>query len=215
MILVLLAVISLPLRRALQEVARETLARKAVQEELKRLAPLDTLVSQQVSIVKEGIIIHLIATKPIPDEKVSEARRELMRRTGQDVQISVEAVASKSELAAIMERLTRSVPEAAEKKSIAAMQKDVLDKVRPALQGIWPSSDAPIHDFAVAFGDPAGISITVHYEAAQSLGDVPVTMVQRNLQTSLGIPDLTLNAVKVQPADATHSPANAAKPKQP
>jgi hypothetical protein len=215
MILTLLAAISVPLRRALLQVTIETRTRGAVQEELKRLAPPDTIVSQQVSIVKEGIIIGLISTRPILDARVAEARQDLMRRTGLDVQISVEAVASRRELAAIMERLNRSVPETAKEKTLGEMQKDLLDRVRPALQGIWPSSDAPIHDFAVALGDPAGVSITVHYEAAQSLGDVPITMVRHSLQTTLGIPDLTVNAVNVQPAEATQRPASHGRPKHP
>lgn len=208
MILLLLATISVPLRRALLEVTRETLTRGAIQEEVKHLTPPDSLVSQQVSIAKDGLIIHLISTTPIPDAKVAEARRALMRRTGLDVQISVEAVASKRELAAIMERLTRPVPEVAKEKTISEMQKTVLDRVRPALQGIWPSSDASIHDFSVDMSDPAGISITVHYEAAHSLGDVPITMVQHSLQTSLGIPDLMVNAVNIQPVNAIRSTAS-------
>ena len=213
MILILLAAISVPLRRALRGVTSETFTRGVIQEVLKRLAPPGTLVSQQVSIVKDGIIIHLISTKPILDARVAEARQELMRRTRQDVQISVEAVASKRELAAIMERLTRQVPEVAKEKTIGEMQKDLLDRVRPELQGIWPSSEAPIHDFAVALSDPAGVSIIVRYEAAQSLGDVPISMVQHRLQTSLGIPDLTVNAVNIQPVDAT--PASPGRPKAP
>ncbi len=164
--------------------------------------PPDTIVSEQVSIRERSIIIRLISTKPIPDAKVSEARQDLMRRTGQDVQISVEAVASRRELAAIMDRLTRQVPEEPREKTIGEMQKDVLERVRPLLQEIWPSSDAPIHDFTVAFGDPRGVFITVHYEAAQSLGDVPIKMVQQSLRARLGISDLTVNAVRVQP-DAT------------
>lgn len=208
MIVILLAAISVPLRRALLEVTSETLTRGAVQEQLKQLTPSDTLVSPQVSIVKEGIVIRLISTKPIPDAKVAEARQELARRTGQDVQISVEAVASKSELAAIMERLKRPAAlETPKEKTISQMEKDLLDRVRPALQDIWPSSDAPIHDFAVALSDPAGLSITVHYEASQSLGDIPITMVRHNLQTRLGIPDLTVAAINVQPAPAAKNPA--------
>ena len=215
MILILLAAISVPLHRALLEVTTETLTRGEIQEELKRLAPPDTLVSQQVSIVKDGIIIRLISTKPILDAKVAEARQELMRRTRQDVQISVEAVASKRELAAIMERLKRPVPEVEKEKSIGEMQQDVLDRVRPALQGIWPSQDAPIHGFAVAMSDNKGVSITVRYAAAQNLGDVPISMVQHGLQTSLGIPDLTVSAVNVQPVDATPPPASLPKAKRP
>lgn len=206
MILILLGAISVPLRRALLEVTSETLTRGAIQEELKRLAPPDTLVSQQVSIAKDGIIIRLISTKPILEAKVAEARQELMRRTGKDVEISVEAVASKRELAAIMERLRRPAPEVEKEQTISEMQKDVLDRVRPALQAIWPSSDAPIHDFAVSLNDPVGVSITVHYEAAESLGDVPISMVEHSLQTSLGIPNLTVNAVNIQPVNSAPPP---------
>ncbi len=215
MMLVLLAAISVPLRRALIEVTSETLTRGAVQDELKRLAPADTLVSQQVSIGEEGIVIRLISIKPILQAKVAEMRQRLMSRTGQDVQISVEAVASKRELAAVMARLTRPVPEVAKEKDLDEVQKDVLDRVRPALREIWPSADAPIHDFAVAFGGPAGVSITVHYEAAQTLGEIPITMVRHSLQTRLGIPDLTVSAVRVQPVDATQQPASPAEPKHP
>jgi uncharacterized hydrophobic protein (TIGR00271 family) len=212
MILLLLGAISVPLRRALLQVTSETRTRAAVQEEVEHLTPPDFLVSQQVSIANDSVMIHLISTKPIPDAQVAEARRALMSRTGRDVQISVDAVASKRELAAIMERLTRPASEVTKEKTIGEMQKNVLDKVRPALLAIWPSSDAPIHDFSVALSDPAGISITVHYEAAQILGDVPITMVQHSLQAGLGIPDLTVNAVKVQPANAVQSPVGPGKP---
>ena len=49
MLLVLLASVAVPLRRALLQVASETLTRGAVQDELKRLVPSDAIVSQQVS----------------------------------------------------------------------------------------------------------------------------------------------------------------------
>lgn len=201
MIVLLLAAIAVPLRRALLEVTGETLTRGAVQGELKRLASPDILVSQQVSVLKDSIVIRLISTAPIPEAKVAQARKDLMRRTGKDVQITVEAVASKRELASVMERLARPAPIIAKEKTIGELQKDLVDRVRPALQDIWPSADAPIHDFAVALGDPAGISINVTYDAAQDLGNVPLKMVEHNLQTSLGIPTLKLTAVR-RPIDA-------------
>ena len=107
MLLILLGSIAVPLCRALLQVASETRTRGTVQGELKRLVPLDAIVSQQVSVGKDEIVIRLISTRRIPESKVAEVRQDLMRRTGHDVQLSVDAVASKSELADLMQRLAR------------------------------------------------------------------------------------------------------------
>ncbi len=201
MILILLAAISVPLYRALLQVAGETVTRAAVQDELKRLAPADTLVLQQVNVAKEGVAIHIISTKPIADSKVAEVRQDLIRRTGQDVQLSVEAVASKRELSDLMQRLARPAPVVVKEKAIEEIQKELLDKVRAALQDIWPSSDAPIHDFSVALNYRTGIAISVHYESEKDLGDVPIKMVQQSLQNKLAMPDLSLAAARLPQAD--------------
>lgn len=206
MIVILLGAIAVPLRRALLQVTKETLARGVVQEELKRLAPPDAIVSQQVSVGKDVIAIRLISTKPIVDAKVTEARQNLMRRTGLDVQLSVDAVASKRELAELMERLARPAPVVAKEKTIDDIQKELLDKVRPALQEIWPSSDAPMQDFDVVVGGPAGISVEVRYQAAKDLGDVPIKMVQQSLQSKLGMPGLAVAAERIAPAAAPKKP---------
>ncbi|HTR66431.1 MAG TPA: DUF389 domain-containing protein, partial [Terriglobales bacterium] len=58
MILVLLASIAVPLRRALLQVASETLTRGAVQDELRRLVPSGAIVSQQVSIGAGEVVIR-------------------------------------------------------------------------------------------------------------------------------------------------------------
>ena len=95
------------------------------------------------------------------------------------------------------------------------MHQELLDRVGPAIQEIWPSSDAPIQDFDVILGT-AGIAIDVRYQAAEDLGDVPVNMVRRSLQTRLGIPDLTLNAERIRPPRAPEEPRRpSGKPKRP
>jgi uncharacterized membrane protein len=104
MILILLSFIAVPLRRALLQVASETLIRGQVQDALKLLLPSDAIVSQQVSVAKDEVVIRLISTRRVPDSRVTEVRHDLMRRTGRDVQLSVDAVASKRELADLMER---------------------------------------------------------------------------------------------------------------
>ncbi len=171
MILILLGSIAVPLRRALLQVANETLTRGEVQRAVKRLVPSNAIVSQQVSIGKDEIAIRLISTRSIPEAKITEVQQDLMRRTGRDVQLSVEAVASKSELADLMERLARPAPFIQKEETVGEAQKEMMDKVRPAIQENWPSSDSPIQDFNVVLGT-AGITINVRYHAARNLGDV-------------------------------------------
>lgn len=204
MVVILLGAIFVPLRRALQQVAGETLARTAVQEEVAQLVPSGRIVSQQVTVDPNEIDVHLISTQAIPDSKVDTARRDLMRRTGRSVQFSVEAVASQSALAALMDRLSRPAPAPPpppKQTTVPEMRQDLLNAVRPAIQQIWPSSDAPIQDFDVVLG-ATGLTINVRYQASQDLGDVPVHMILRSLQTKLGVQDLTLNAVRVPPPGA-------------
>ena len=203
----------MPLRRALLQVANETLTRGAIQEAMKGLVPSNAVVSQQVTVGKDAIVIHLISTSRIPDSKVTQVREDLMRRTGHDVQLSVDAVASKSELADLMERLARpAAPVIPKEKSFAEVQQDLLDRVRPAIQGIWPVADAPIQDFNVIL-DATGATIDVHYQAAKDLGGVPIGMVLKSLQIKLGMPDLKLTAERVTPPNALKSPPKA-RPKR-
>lgn len=208
MLLILLASVAVPLRKALLQVASETTIRGAVQAELKRLVPADALVSQQVTVNPNEIVIRLISTRRIADPAVVKARQDLMRRTGRDVQFSVDAVASNAQLADLTERLARPAPVLSKEKSTSEMQKELLDKVRPAIQDIWPLSDAPIQDFDVVLGT-AGTVIDVHYQATKDLGDVPINMVLQNLRTKLGMQDLTLKADRVQPPQAVRVPGRA------
>lgn len=90
------------------------------------------------------------------------------------------------------------------------MQKELLDKVRPALQDIWPSADAPIQDFDVVLGTN-GLAVDVHYQTAKDLADVPLNMVLRSLRTKLAMPDLVLNAKRVKPAPPAKERRGASK----
>ncbi len=210
MILILLGAIAVPLRRALLQVANETLTRTTVQEDLKRLIPSGGVVSQQVTVGKDDIAIRLVSTHAIPDSRVKDVRDDLMRRTGRRVDVSVEVVASQSALATLMERLTAAAPLAPKEKSFAEMQKDLLDRLRPALEDVWPSSDAPIQDFDVVLGTN-GPAVEVHYQAPKDLGDVPLNMVLRSLRTKLDMPDMVLNAERIKPAPPPKGPRGVSK----
>jgi hypothetical protein len=183
-----------------------------VQKALKALVPADAIVSQEVNVANGEIVIRLISTRSIPNSKVTQVRRDLMRQTGQDVQLSVDAVASKGELAELMARLTRPEPTIPKVNTVAESQKELLDTVRPVIQELWPS-DAPIQDFDLVLGT-AGITIEVHYQAAQDLDAAAISMVLHGLQTKLEMPDLMLTASRIPPAIPASSPAKATKQKE-
>ncbi len=205
MLLILLASIAVPLRRAFLRVAGETLAREAVQDELERLAPPSAILSQEVGVGGGEIAIHLISTRAIPDSELAAARQNLMRRTGRDVQLSVDAVASRSELAGLMERLVQPASVAAGAGSVGEMRRHLRDDVGQAIEQAWPSSDAPVQDFDIVL-DSAGTAVAVRYRASVDLGDVPIHMILRTLRTTLAMPDLTLRAERIPPATAAPHP---------
>jgi hypothetical protein len=132
---------------------------------------------------------------------VAEVRRDLKRRTGRDVELSVDAIASRSELAVLMKRLAPPVSLIPRESTVGDAQEALLDKVRAAIHEIWPSSDAPIQDFNLVLGT-AGIAIEIRYKASVDLGEVPIHMVLQTLRTRLGIPELTLKTERIQPASA-------------
>jgi uncharacterized hydrophobic protein (TIGR00271 family) len=206
MVAILLAAIAVPLRRALLQVASETITRGAVLDDLRPLLRSGEVVSQQISLGDKEIIIRLLSTGRIPESEITTIRDDLMRRTGRNVQLSVDAVASKSELADLMERLARPAPAViAKPKTFAELQQELIAQVQPAIQEIWPSADAPIQSFDVVSG-PTGTVVEVRYQAAADLGQVPLNMVQQNVRTKLGMPDLTLKAQRVPPPGAPASP---------
>ena len=209
MILILLGAIAVPLRRALLQVASETSVRQIVQDEMKRFVPADGIVSRQVSVGEDGIVIRLISTQRIPDSKVAAVREDLERRTGRVVQLAVEAIASRSELAELMARFAQPpAPVIPKPTTVGELQKQLLDKVGSAIQASWPLSDAPIQDFDVV-GGAAGTTVNVRYQAPADLGDVPIHMVVQSLRTKLGVPDLNLNAVRIPPPAPAKVPPKA------
>jgi hypothetical protein len=150
-----------------------------------------------VNIGKDEIVIRLISTQSIPESKVAEVRKDLMRRTGREVQLSVDAVASSSELAELIQHLTHPPGVLPKEKTIAETQKELFNKVDPIIKEIWPL-DAPIQDFDVVT-DKAGVAIDVQYHATTDLGDAQINTVLQSLRSKLGIQGLTLKAERVRP----------------
>ncbi|MGO8719601.1 MAG: DUF389 domain-containing protein [Acidobacteriaceae bacterium] len=200
MLAVLLAVIAVPLRTALMQVAGETLARGVVQDVVTQLLPPGALVSQQVEVGRESVAVRLISTRDVSDAKLQQAEREIERRSGRRAEVSVASIASQSELAELMQKLVVPPPPPAPKPVIASVeqiQQELLARVTPVVQSIWPP-EAPLQDFDLALA-PSGIALNVRYQSLRPLGKIPLDILTRELQEKLATPTLSLQAQRVPP----------------
>ena len=209
MLAVLLGAVAVPLRTALMQVAGETVARAAVQEVLAGLLPPGAMVSQQVEVGRENIAIQLISTKDLPGDKLRKAEREIERRSGRRTEISLASVASQSELAQLMQRLSAPPPPPPPKpveENLEELHRKLIERLQPIVTGVWPP-EAPLQDFDLAFGGSTGIALNARYQSAQALGQIPLEMIERSLREKLGTPDLSLNAQRIPPPRKTTRPA--------
>jgi uncharacterized hydrophobic protein (TIGR00271 family) len=199
MLVILLGAIALPLRTAFVQVAGEAITRGAIQDVVKRILPPGALVSQQVEAGCESVAVRLISTRAVPKEKIQEAEQEIERRSGRKVILSVASIASQSELAELMERLssTSQPATAAQEKSLEVIRDEVLARIKPILSDVWPV-EAPLQDFDVVFGS-AGIVFNVQYESIHELDKTSQDILVQVLQEKLGTPNISLNAKRVPP----------------
>ncbi|HVZ84575.1 MAG TPA: DUF389 domain-containing protein [Terracidiphilus sp.] len=199
MLLVLLATIAVPLRRAFVQVAGEAVVRSAVQDAEKQVLAPETIVSQQVEVGRGNVAIRLISTQSVPAEKLRDAEREIERRSGFTAHMSVASIASQSELAELTQRLTAppAAPPPPPVKTLDQLQTELMARVQPVITAIWPQQ-APLHDFDVAFS-PGGIIVHAEYESVRDLGQIPLDLIQGELRDKLAVPALTLDAKRVPP----------------
>ena len=202
MLVVLLASIAVPLRTAFMQVAGETLVRGAVQDVVKNLLPRAALVSQQVEVGSENVAVRLIATQNVPAEKLRMAEREIERRSGRKVQISVASIASQNELAELTQRLTaQPSPPKPAPRTLEEIHAELIQRIQPVVDDIWPS-EAPIKAFDVAFS-PAGIAADVQYASPRDLDQISLQLIENELREKLAVPDLALNATRIPPPHKT------------
>ncbi|HVC91936.1 MAG TPA: DUF389 domain-containing protein [Acidobacteriaceae bacterium] len=188
---ILLGSVAVPLRTAFKQLASEAIVRGAVQEAVKGLLPAGSLVSQQIEIGRNDVAVRLVSTSRVSDKQVDNAEMEIERRSGQRASISVATVASQSELAELLARLSAPPPPPPKPpvKTIPEIQQDLLARVTPVVNSIWPQ-DAPLQDFSLSFSD-SDIVLNTHYQSEQPLGKIALDLITRECQEKLGAPGLT------------------------
>lgn len=193
----LLAAISVPLKQAFVQVTGEAIARNAVQQAVKQLLPSGALVSQQVEVGPKSISVRLFSTRQVSAERQKQAEQSIQQHSGRTTTITIASVASQSELAQMMERLTAAAPATAPPpapppETIDQIRARLLDRVTPVVTAVWPPA-APLAGFDVALNDK-GVTLVARYQGNRNLTPIALGMIARQLQDRLNMPALLLEA---------------------
>jgi len=206
MLVVVLGVLFVPLQRSLLQLRDEATARNAAREAVRNLVPADAIVTQQVDSAPDRIAIRLIVTEPVSPEKVEEAERILLRRTGRDATVSVRRVASDEELASLRDRLTaRPVPPPIQ--DINTVRAEMLARLDAPLRQVWPSDSAPMIGHELSF-TPEEVLVRVRYLSSQPLDEIAHETLSRFLQGHLRADKFRLVLEHEQPLPQPPRPRN-------
>ena len=214
MLVAVLGVLYVPLKQGLVQVRREAVARAAVNESLRRISSGDNIVAQQVNVGTglDAIRASLIVTGPVDSAKVSEAEREILRRTGREVHISVRQVADQAELARLRAGLETPAPIVPTVQPLEAIRADVVDRLTKAMTDIWPEEMPPLKDYALEVS-AEGISVHIRYESGSRLPDVAEQIIARGLENLLGVKPIRLVTENIPPPKPVKPSSRTRRPK--
>ncbi len=200
MMVVLLALLFVPLRQALQQLTDEAVTRLAARDTIRALVPADNLLSQQTEIGRDHLLIRLVVTSAVDPEKVRHAERDLIRRTRKEVTLSVRKVASEEELAILRERLTAPVPAPIlppAPPTFDSVRAELLPRLDTSLRAVWPA-DVKLLDYELGF-TPSGMLVRAKFRGEKPMDQAAVDILSKVLQSQLGAKEIVLVAENVPP----------------
>jgi uncharacterized hydrophobic protein (TIGR00271 family) len=190
MLIVVLVLLFVPLRQSLMQVRDEAVARTAVGEALRAMAPAGTIVAQQVDPTSNPIHIRLVVAAAIPPEKVKEAEKILFQRTGRDVNMAIRKVASDEELASLRERIQQpSAPPPIQ--DLDSMRAEAMARMEEPLKEVWPAESTPLLGYEMGF-TPEELLVRIRYQAAKPLEPATEQMLTNVLKARLNVTKLRL-----------------------
>lgn len=201
MLVVTLGALFIPLRQSLYQLREETIARTAANEAARLIASPGTIFTQQVDVTPERIILRMIVTETVPDDKIQAAEKLLLRRTGKEVTVSVRKVASEEELALLRERF-RTPPAPPPPQELARIREDLIARLQKPLTDIWPADSAPLLSYEVGF-TPQETLLRLRYQSKTPLDATAEALLTKVLQTRLNAPKLRLILERESPPPTT------------
>ena len=191
MLVFVLGAVLIPLSRALSQLTQELVARGAVEEAVKTVAgeDPDAIISRQTYLQTDTIRVSLVVANVVDPEKVAEAERSILRRTGREARLNVRRVAGQEELQRLREGLAVVQPE-----SIDTIRADLMARLQRPLDDLWPEASACLKDFRLAF-TKTGAIVTIVYEAELPLDETTREVLARGIQSQLGLESVELELV--------------------
>jgi uncharacterized hydrophobic protein (TIGR00271 family) len=190
MLVATLAALFIPLRQSLFQLREETIARTAANEAVRLLASPGMIFTQQLDVTPERIILRMIVTETVQEDKIREAEKLLLRRTGKEVTVAVRKVASEEELALLRERF-RTPAAPPQPRDLNSMRTELIARLEQPLKEVWPAESAPLVSYEVGF-TPENILVRVRYKSETPLDSTAEAMLAKVLQTRLNVEKLRL-----------------------
>lgn len=190
MLVATLAALFFPLRQSLFQLREETVARTAANEAVRLLASPGMIFTQQLDVTPERIILRMIVTDTVAEDKIREAEKLLLRRTGKEVTVAVRKVASEEELALLRERF-RTPAAPPQPRDLNSMRTELIGRVEQPLREVWPAESAPLLSYEVGF-TAEEILVRVRYKSETPLDATAEAMLTKVLQARLSVPKLRL-----------------------
>jgi hypothetical protein len=203
MLLTVLALLFVPLREGFLQVRDEAVARNAVADVIRRLVPSETIVTRQVDVAPDRVSVRLVVTAPIESGRFREAERELIKRTGKEVSMSVRKVAGEEELALLRERLRTPAPQSVP--DISAIRAELVSRMDGPIKEAWPATNATLVDYELGF-TPSESVVHVRYNASEPMNPTAIEMMTNLLRARLDAPQLRLSMEHMNAAPIESAP---------
>jgi uncharacterized hydrophobic protein (TIGR00271 family) len=205
MLVAVLAMLFVPLSRSLLQVRDEARSRAAVRDALRLLGPADAFVAQQVDITAAQIVIRLVAASPVSKDRIGEAQKLLLRRTGKEVSLTVRKVASEEELALLRQQLKTAVPVPHPPQDLESLRADVTARLDRLLKETWPAGAGELLGYEIGF-TPEELLVRIRYQSATPLDATAQEILSKVLKAQLKADKFRVEFQQEKPAPLPKKP---------
>lgn len=183
----LLALVYLPLRRALNEVAWEVTARRAVREALD--AEEKPIVESKAQVARHAIEMVVVLLGTTADAEASRARlaERIARAAGVKPHLEVVAVPDSRAFAGLESTLLtpRPLPIAAPEPPPVERARSAVDEVAERVRKLWPTATVGALSSVAVESVPNGVRLTVRHWG-DALGRTSEELLEKGLSLELG-----------------------------
>jgi len=194
MLVAILALLYIPLRQSLMRVRDETIARAAIVEAIRGMAPPGSVVSQRIDPTSDPILVRLVVATAVSQEQIRAAELLVAQRTGRGVDLAVRKVTSDDELALLRQNLQPppAPPPAPPPFSLDAVRLETLAHMEGPLKAIWPAESAELLGSEYGFTSD-GVVVHLRYQSAKPLDATVGETLARALAAQVGVPQLRVS----------------------